>query len=79
VFLQAEAFNSQNAVVEVYIDGKKMGSMIDLTRSGSASWPFYRFELGVIDFKKYSEHIIEIKPLIPGRFLWDYVRFEPFQ
>jgi hypothetical protein len=77
VFLGAEAFNSQNAVIEVFIDGKKMGSLIDLTRGGSANYPFSRIELGTIDFKKYSEHVIEVKPLIPGRFLWDYIRFEP--
>ena len=27
---------------------------------------------------KYEEHLIEVRSLIPGRFLWDYIRFEPY-
>jgi len=77
VFLGAEAFNSLNAVVEVYIDGKKVSGLIDLSRGGTPNSPFQRIELGTIDFKKYETHLIEIRPLIPGRFLWDYIRFEP--
>jgi hypothetical protein len=77
VFLGAEAFNSKNALVEVYIDGKKLSSIVDLTTGGSANYPFTGKELGTIDFKKYETHIVEVRPLIPGRFLWDYIRFQP--
>ena len=77
VFLGAEAFNTQNALVEVFIDGKKVSGLIDLSKGGSSNNPFQRIELGTIDFKKYSTHSVEIRPLIPGRFLWDYIRFEP--
>lgn len=77
VFISADAYNSQNALVELYIDGNKLGGLVDLTKGGSANWPFYSFKIGAVDFKKYSSHTIEIKSLIPGRFLWDYVRFEP--
>jgi uncharacterized surface protein with fasciclin (FAS1) repeats len=78
VFLGAEAYNSQNALIEVFIDGKKIGSLVDLSTGGSSNNPFRRIELGTIDFTRYSTHKVEIRPLIPGRFLWDYIRFEPF-
>lgn len=76
VFLGAEAFNDDNALVEVYIDGKKIGGLIDLTTLGSEDNPFQQIRLGNIDFKSYSSHKVEIRSLIPGRFLWDNIRFE---
>ncbi len=77
-YLGAEQFSEQNALVEVFIDGKKIGGLVDLTNGGSSDYPFQRIELGTIDFKRYSEHTVEIRPLIPGRLLWDYIRFEPY-
>ena len=77
VFLGAERFNTTNALVEVYIDGKKVSSLIDLSQGGSSNYPFQKIELGTVDFKKYESHNVEVIPLIPGRFLWDYIRFEP--
>ncbi len=77
VFLGAERYNIANALVEVYIDGKKVSSLVDLSQGGTANSPFQKIELGTIDFIKYESHKVEILPLIPGRFLWDYVRFEP--
>ncbi len=77
VFLGAERFSSANALVEVYIDGKKVSSLIDLSQGGTSNNPFQRIELGTVDFKKYENHKVEVIPLIPGRFLWDYIRFEP--
>lgn len=77
VILRAQSYNSANAMVEVFIDGKKIGSMVDLTRGGSASQPFRNIEMGSITFSEYKEHLIEIKPVIPGRMDWDYIRFDP--
>ncbi|NOR73801.1 MAG: hypothetical protein GQ525_01445, partial [Draconibacterium sp.] len=77
VFLGAEAFNANNALIEVFIDGKKVSGLIDLSNGGTSNYPFQSIELGTIDFKKYESHLVEIRPLIPGRFLWDYIRFEP--
>ena len=77
MFLGADAFNQMNALVEVYIDGKVMGGLIDLATGGSSAYPFTGIELGTIDFLKYEGHTIEIRSLIPGRFSWDYIRFEP--
>jgi hypothetical protein len=77
LILRADAFNDDNALIEVFIDGKKIGGLIDLSFGGSASNPFQNITLGKIDIKTYSKHIVEIRPLIPGRFLWDAIRFEP--
>lgn len=77
VFLKAEAYSSANALVEVYIDGKKVGRIVNLTSGGSASRPFITIELGSVNFSKYTEHVVEVKSPIPGRFLWDYIRFTP--
>lgn len=79
VFIGAEAFSESNAIVEVFIDGKNMGGLIDLKSGGSSNNPFARVELGTIDFTRYEGHRIQIRSLIPGRFLWDYLRFEPFK
>jgi len=77
VYLRAESFSTDNAVVEVFIDGKKVSGIVDLSRGGSANSPFQTILLGTVDFSKYESHKVEIRPLIPGRFLWDVVRFEP--
>lgn len=75
VYLRAESYSTENAMVEVLIDGKKVGSLVDLTRGGTSSNPYKTFKLGSIEFNKYVEHTVEIRPLIPGRFIWDYIDF----
>ena len=77
VILRADSYSEANAVIEVFIDGRRVGGLIDLSTGGSASSPFQSIELGDMDFARYSEHDVEIRPLIPGRFLWDFIRFEP--
>ncbi len=77
VWLQADAYNTLNAVVEVYIDGKKLGGLFDFSTGGSAAFPFSAFRLGTIEFKNYETHNIEVRSLIPGRFCWDYIQFVP--
>ena len=76
-YLGAELFSSDNASVEILIDGKKIGGLVDLTDGGSANNPFQRTLVGTVDFKSYNSHRITIRTLIPGNFQWDYVRFEP--
>jgi hypothetical protein len=75
--IRAHAFNERNALDEVFIDGKKIGGLVDLATGGSESWPYTDIEVGTIDFNNYESHLVEIRSLIPGRFEWDYVRFEP--
>ena len=81
VMLQADFFNSDNAVVDVYIDGKAVGGTLDLANDpdvvGTADAPFGEKELGTISFVKYQAHTITVRSLIPGNFSWDYIRFEP--
>lgn len=77
LILRADAFYRNNALVEVYVDGKKIGSTVDLTKGASASRPITGKTVGTIIFNNYREHVIEIKSLIPGRFTWDYIRFDP--
>ena len=78
VTLVADGYNSQNALVALYIDGNKLGSLIDLTKGGTANYPYVAINVGTIDFKQYASHSVQVKSLIPGRFKWDYIRFQPF-
>jgi uncharacterized surface protein with fasciclin (FAS1) repeats len=78
VLLGADGWNTRNALIQLYIDGKNVGGLIDLSAAGGSSdSPFVQIELGTINFLKYDSHTIEIKSLIPGRLAWDYIRFEP--
>lgn len=77
VILGAEAFDPDNALIEVYIDGNNIGSLIDLSSGGDSNRPFTRIELGTINFARFDQHEITVISVIPGRFLWDYIRFEP--
>lgn len=78
VLLGADRYGSQNALIEVYIDGNKLGGLVDLTKGASAGNPWYpAAQVGTVDFKKYDTHVVEIKTLIPGRLRWDYISFEP--
>jgi len=77
LYIGAEMFNRENAMVEVFLDGKKVGGFVDLSKGGTVSSPFQRTLVGTVDLKSYQSHKVEVKSLIPGRFLWDYVRFEP--
>jgi uncharacterized surface protein with fasciclin (FAS1) repeats len=77
VFLGADSFGEQNAIVELFMDGIKLGGIIDLTKGGYSTNPYLQIKVGSADFKKYDAHTVTIKSLIPGRFKWDYIRFEP--
>lgn len=76
LYIRAHAYNSLNALVEVFFDGIKIGGLIDLTTGGSASYPYVEFELGTVTLLNYEPHVITVKSLIPGFFYWDYVFFE---
>jgi uncharacterized surface protein with fasciclin (FAS1) repeats len=77
VVLNADAYDALDAVVEVFIDGKNVGGLIDLsTQGGTQTTPFQGIDLGTINFIKYETHTIEVRSLIPGRFYWDYISFQ---
>lgn len=67
---------SAYALVEVSIDGTKVGGLIDLTKGGTATNPYVKYFVGSVDFKNYSGHAIQVNTLIPGKFIWDAVIFE---
>lgn len=77
VLVRAEAFSKSNALVEVFIDEKKIGSTVDFSSGGTSAAPFREIKVGTINFNRYAEHEIKIRALTPGRFLWDYIRFTP--
>lgn len=79
VFLRANSFTNANAIVELSIDGNNVGGLIDLQTGGTANDPYVAKNVGAVDFKQYASHTIQIKTLIPGRLIWDLIRFEPIK
>ena len=77
VELQADAYNSNNATIRVWIDGKRIGGNLNLTSGGRSTNPYEEFTIGIAEFTSYEEHILEISSLIPGIMRLDYVRFIP--
>ncbi len=75
--IQANRYNTLNAVVEVFLDGKKVGGLIDWTEGGSSNWPYQEVHVGDVDFNTYERHDVTIRSLIPGMFEWDYVQLTP--
>jgi hypothetical protein len=75
MFIHALGYGSGNAVIEVYVDGVKIGGVLDL--SNINTWGWSGIEVGSIDFSIYEHHTVEIRSLIPGRLEWDNVSFEP--
>lgn len=71
---RAESNNNDNANIQVAFDGKKLGSSFDLTSGGN---PYRVFKLGIVEFQNYESHLITVNSLLPGKFIWDFVRFTP--
>jgi uncharacterized surface protein with fasciclin (FAS1) repeats len=78
MFLRAETLDKDNALVEVTVDGKPIGGLVDLSSGGNVQNPYRDRELGTINFVTYEEHTITIESLIPGKFSWDAIIFEPY-
>lgn len=76
VFLKANAQDYQNATIQVFIDGKRLGSSYSL---GSGGDPYDELELGKVTFLTSKTHLVEVRTLIPGKFEWDYIQFDPNQ
>ena len=72
--IKSEASNNENATIQVYLDGKRMGSSFDLTAGGN---PYDNFLVGNIEFLVYETHVVKVSALLPGKFFWDYVQFVP--
>ena len=72
--IKSESFDKENATIQVYLDGNRLGSSFDLTTGGN---PYRTFTVGNIEFLQYEAHLIKVTSLIPGKFTWDYVQFIP--
>jgi hypothetical protein len=70
-----EYFN--NAVIQVILDGERIGGNIDLSSNQSASSSFTRFTVGNVIFDNYENHSVTIQTLVPGRLTWDGIIFVP--
>jgi hypothetical protein len=75
--IRANSAFGDNATIQVFLDGKKVGGNVNLTTGGqSGNNPYRLINLGVIEFGEYKRHNITVRSLIPGLFIWDFIRFE---
>jgi uncharacterized surface protein with fasciclin (FAS1) repeats len=74
--IRVESTDPGNATIEVFMDGKKMGSNFDLTNGGTEAWPFKDVQAGAVEFASYETHTITIKSLVPGLLKWDDVKLK---
>lgn len=66
-----------NATVQVYFDGRKIGGNIDLSSGGTGDQPYNDFIIGYLNFDRYEQHEVTLRTLIPGTLTWDNVSFVP--
>ncbi len=74
VRLKTHRSNSENATIQIYIDGNRLGSSFDLTSGGN---PYDTFTVGSTEFFGYEEHLVSIHTLLPGVLIWDFIQFLP--
>ena len=74
VMINANANSNQNATIQIFIDGKRIGSSFDLSSGGN---PYLYFKAGKVSFLTSQEHLVEIRSLVPGLFEWDIIQFRP--
>jgi len=77
--VQSHNNNVENAVIEVYMDGSKVGTYTDLASGGSNDYPYTMKLIGSVELSEYEEHEVEIRALIPGRFEFDVLQFRPVE
>jgi len=75
--LRADGKGNNNATIQVWIDGKRLGGNTDLTSGGNSNNPWATYSMGILEFSSYKEHLLEISTLIPGIMRLDWVGFNP--
>ncbi len=75
ITIRAGVNNSKYAVIQVIVDGLRLGYPINLRSIGTSSYASVTF--GPVEFLGNSEHTVRIESVIPGIFNWDYVAFLP--
>jgi hypothetical protein len=73
VIIRANSNYAGNAIVEILIDGRKLGANLMLTTGGN----FTNHTIGTVDFTNYLSRLITVRNILPGRFTWDYIEFVP--
>lgn len=69
---------SYNAVLQTYIDGEKLGGVIDLTGGSNNTGDFSpAFVLGTVEFSEYSGHEFKLRTVVPGLLSLDRIEFKP--
>ena len=79
LFLYARTgIDANYALIEVMFDGIKVGDNINLANlSSSGDNSFDRFSVGMVDIDSYKSHIVTVRSIISGIFMWDYIEFIP--
>jgi len=78
VSIVAHRNDRSNAVLQAYLDGQKIGSVLDLTSGSNNTGDFSpKFILGTIEFGEYENHEIKLRTVVPGQLLLDRIEFEP--
>lgn len=73
---KANSDNPDNAFVQLFVDGKRIGGNIDLT-SAPGTQSFYTYDIGQLSFIRFETHELQVKTLIPGRLQWDAIILQP--
>lgn len=78
VRIVAQRDNRSNAILQVYLDGNKLGNVVDLTSGGSNTSEFSpEFVQGTVEFAEYEDHEIKLRTLVPGDMQLDRIIFKP--
>ena len=78
ISLVARRDNLSHAVLQMYVDGQKIGKVVDLTIGSDRNRPFLPgFVLGTIEFDDYEGHEIKLKTRVPGLMELDRITFKP--
>ena len=77
LIIRAHSKLARKATIQVYLDGNRVGSTINLNRASTGNW--INFKAGTIDLTSYDIHTLRIESVVPGQFAWDYVRFQPIE
>jgi uncharacterized surface protein with fasciclin (FAS1) repeats len=77
VTMKAHSRNQDNATIQIFLDDRKLGGNYDLSTGGTAANPYAVITISELEFSSYKEHVVRVKSLIPGQFIWDYISFIP--
>ncbi|MBN2876051.1 MAG: fasciclin domain-containing protein, partial [Bacilli bacterium] len=73
--LEVDRTQYYSPLIEVFVDGVKIGGLVELNSGGSAADPFGRKDVGRVTFYKYESHVVTIKTVVPGVLYLDAVVF----